>query len=235
MTEHAGDEQTSDAAPCVWGVGTSRTLRAHWTLCELAVDYTWQEIIPRTESMDAPAFREVSQRGKVPILEHGRLVIGESGAIMLHLADHYRDRAVLAPPPETAERAVFHDRFIFTLMELDAPLYIIRRHEGLADVYGESKVAAASAREYFLRQSGVVCEWLEETGFVFGASWSAADIMLATCTAWAELVGIELAPPLAKHLEAARARDAFGLAAQRNFPPAALAMLAAQRPPAAPA
>ncbi len=231
MTEPRTDKPTTEAAPCVWGVGTSRTLRAHWTLCELGVDYEWHEIIPRTESMNDPAFLAVSQRGKVPMLEHGSLVIGESGAITLYLADHYRDRAVLAPPPATAERAVFHDRFVFTLMELDAPLYIIRRHEGLADVYGESKVAATSAREYFLRQSGVAGQWLEDTGFLFGDTWSVADIMLATCTAWAELVGIELAPPLAKHLEAARARNAFVRAAERNFPPAALAMLAAQPPP----
>ncbi len=226
-------EAVSDASetPCIWGVGTSRTIRAHWTLCELGVDYTWHDIIPRTETMEDPAFRAVSTRGKVPILVHRGRVIGESGAIALHLADHYRDHMALAPEPAGLDRAVFMDRYCFMLMELDAPLYIIRRHEGLADVYGESKVAAASAREYYQRQAGVASEWLEKTGFVFGESFSVADILLASCSAWAELVGVQPREAIARHLERAKTREAFALAAQRNFPPAALAMLAAQGKP----
>ena len=43
-------------APRIWGVGTARTLRAHWMLCELDVDYEWREIIPRTDTMRNEAF-----------------------------------------------------------------------------------------------------------------------------------------------------------------------------------
>lgn len=218
--------------PVVWGVGTSRTIRAHWTLCELGVEYRWHEIIPRTPSMQDPDFLARSQRGKVPILEHGSLVIGESGAIALHLADHYRARTALAPEPGTPERAIFQDRYFFMLMELDAPLYIVRRHEGLPDVYGESKVATAAAREYYQRQAGVVEVWLEETGFAYGTDFGVADILLASCSAWAEVVGVELRPALKAHLAASRQREAATLAAKRNFPPAALKMLAPTPGPA---
>jgi len=224
--------ESTPAMPCVWGVGTSRTVRVHWTLIELGVEYTWREIIPRTESMDDPDFRARSTRGKVPMFEHEGKVIGESGAIALHLADHYREHATLAPAPGSSGRGVFLDRYFFALMELDAPLYIIRRHEGLAEIYGESRVAAASAREYYLRQAAVAGEWLSESGYVFGDAWSVADILLASCTAWARQVQIELPEPLVDHFERARSRDAFVTAMQRNFPPAALAMLAAQGKPA---
>ena len=44
----------------LWGVGTSRTIRPHWALCELGVDYETRKIIPRTESMEDPAFLAVS-------------------------------------------------------------------------------------------------------------------------------------------------------------------------------
>ncbi|MCP4040229.1 MAG: glutathione S-transferase family protein [bacterium] len=216
---------SEDPAPRVWGVGTSRTLRAHWTLCELGIDYEWRDILPRTESMHDPVFLERSRRGKVPILEHGQLVIGESGAIVLYLVDRYRDRTALAPPPATPERARFNDRFLFTLTELDSPLYIIRRHAGLPDVYGESPVAVRSAREYFERQAQVAASWLEPEGHALGGEFSAADLMLASCTAWAQIVAIALPDPLADHLARMRERPGFVKAFANNFPPEALAAL----------
>ena len=85
------------------------------------------------------------------------------------------------------------------LMELDAPLYVIRRHQGLPEVYGASQTAVDAARDYFVRQTGVVETWL--------ASGNSPK-------------------PLADHLEIVSSRDDFRSAFERNFPPEALATLA---------
>ena len=106
----------------LWGIGTSRTIRAHWALQELGLAYETRPLIPRTKRMDDPEFRRLTLRGKVPFLEDGDVAIGESGAIVFHLADRYRDRGPLAPERATAERAVFDDLCLFILTELDAPL-----------------------------------------------------------------------------------------------------------------
>lgn len=216
---------SDEAVPCVWGVGTSRTLRAHWALCELGVEYAWRNIIPRTDSMQSPDFLAVSRRGKVPILQHGELTIGESGAIVLYLVDRFADRAVLAPPAATPERARFHDRFLFALSELDGPLYVIRRHAGLGEIYGESKVAVEAARDYFVRQAELANGWLDDGDYAFGERFSAVDIVLASCTAWAQVVGIGLPDALASHLARCRKRPALEQAFANNFPPEALAVL----------
>jgi len=202
-------------------------MRPHWMLCELGIEYETREIIPRTATMNDQAFLRASTRGKVPILEHGELVIGESGAIVYYLADHFRERRSLAPPPATPERARFDDMCFFILMELDAPLYVIRRHEGLPEVYGASKTAVDAARGYFLRQMGVVEAWLASSGgpYLIGDGFSAADLLLASCTSWGQFVGIELSRPIAEHLEVVSSRDGFRMAIERNFPPEALAML----------
>lgn len=210
----------------VWGVGTSRTIRVHWALCELGLAYETREIIPRTESMLDPEFRALSQRGKVPILEDGDLVMGESCAILFYLSDRYRERAVLAPEPGTAERARFDDLCLFTLSELDAPLYIVRRHEGLADIYGAAPAAVASARSYFQQQAQHVERVLEKNGpHLIGSDFSAADLMLASCLAWARLIGIELPEILSDHLARSSQRAGYAEAVARNFTPAAMAML----------
>jgi glutathione S-transferase len=218
----------SDAELRVWGIGTSRTLRPHWMLCELGLEYETRAIIPRSETMNDPAFRKVSGRGKVPILEHGELMIGESGAIVFYLADRFRERLTLAPLPATTERARFDEMCIFILMELDAPLYVIRRHEGLPEIYGASQTAVDAARAYFSRQTSVIEGWLEnaEGSYLTGEHFSAADLLLATCSSWGRFVGIELSQPLSDHLALVTAREGFRKAFERNFTPEALAMLA---------
>jgi len=115
----------------------------------------------------------------------------------------------------------------FILMELDAPLYVIRRHQGLPEIYGASQTAVDAARDYFTRQTSVVERWIEKAGgaYLLGKDFSAADLLLATCTSWGRFVGIELSTPLSDHLALVSARDGFRKAVERNFTPEAMATL----------
>lgn len=213
--------------PVVWGVGTARTIRPHWALCELGIEYETREIIPRTSSMDDPEFLKRSARGKVPIFEDDNLVLGESAAIVTYLADRYRDHCALIPAYGSVERAQSDERCSFILMELDGPLYVIRRHQGLPEIYGESETAVAAAQQYFLRQSGVIADWLDAPGpYLLGDQFCVADILLGSCESWAQFISIELPPTLAEHLAEVTEREAFKRAFETNFPPAAMAELA---------
>jgi glutathione S-transferase len=137
----------------VWGIGTSRTLRVHWMLAELELEYETRPILTRTERMEDPGFRALSGRGKIPLFEDGDVMIGESAAISLFLADRYRDHAALVPPLGSDERAVHDELCFFIMTEMDALLYVIRRHEGLPDIYGRSETACDAARDYFARSA----------------------------------------------------------------------------------
>ena len=197
-------------------------MRAHWMLAELGLDYEFQEILPRTEGMEGEAFQSLNQRGKVPVFEDGELVIGESGAIVFYLADHYRDSRSLAPLSGTPERAVFDDLCFFALTELDAVLYIIRRHGGLPEVYGASPVAVRSAGEYFLRQVGEMDRRLDDgRPFLMGDEFSAADLLLETCLGWAQVVGLEISPLLVRYKQSISRREPYVQAFARNYPPSA--------------
>lgn len=210
----------------LWGVGTSRTIRPHWMLCELGLAYEVREIIPRTDSMKDPDFLKVSQRCKVPILEDGDLVIGESAAMVMHLADHYRDRSALAPLHGTPERSRFDELCFFIMVELDALLYVIRRHDGLPDVYGKAPVAVAAAREYFLRQAATVELWLGDgRPHLIGEDFSGADVLLSSCLEWARFYEIPLSQGLESYRARVTERPAYREAVAKNFPPAAIAAL----------
>jgi glutathione S-transferase len=115
-------------------------------------------------------------------------------------------------------------------MELDATaLYVLRRHEGLPDVYGTAPEACAAARAYFQRMIGEIERRLaDERPYLLGDAFSAADVLLVSCLAWAQFIQIRLAEPIAAYHDRIASRPAFARAMQVNFPPEALAALAAR-------
>ena len=215
----------------LWGIGTARTFRPHWMLAELGLDYVTKEIITRTEAMDSPEFRALSKRGKIPLFEDDDLMIGESAAIVLYLADRYRNEGVFAPESGTNDRARHDELCFFIMSEMDAALYIIRRHGGLPEIYGESKAAVESARAYFLRSASEMENRLRNgRSHLLGDSFSVADLLLKTCLDWAGFAEIELPESLATYSAAIGQRPAYAVAMQRNFTPAALAALGGTAP-----
>ena len=218
----------------LWGIGTPRTFRPHWMLAELGLTYETREIITRTETMNSADFRALSGRSKIPLYEEGDLMIGESAAIVLFLADRYRghrsgdERTELAPEPGTDDRARHDELCFFIMTEMDALLYLIRRHAGLPGIYGESEVAVDSAKTYFLRSATEIERRLADgRRHLMGADFTVADLLLKTCLDWAGFVQIPLPDSLAAYASAIAERPAYALAMQKNFTPAALAALSA--------
>ena len=211
----------------VWGIGSPRTLRVHWMLHELGLDYETRAVIPRSAAMDDPELERWTLRRKIPFLEDGEIRIGESGAIVFYLADRYRDRGRLSPEPGTNARAAFEELAFFILMELDATaLYVLRRHEGLPDVYGEAPAACSAARAYFTRMAGEIERRLADgRPHLLGEAFSAVDVLLTSCLVWAQFIGIPLAAALTAYRDRVATRPAFGRAMAVNFTPEALAAL----------
>lgn len=177
----------------VWGAGTSRTLRVHWLLAELKLEYDNQRAGPRTGETQTKAFKAINPKGKIPVLIHGDLVISESFAIARHLRRNFTALAFDETQLSPAGRARFDELASFMLMELDATsLYIIRRHLDLAEIYGEAPNAVIGAKAYF---SKMLAQGLPEARlaeFVWGECFSELDILLTSILDWAAAVEIAL-------------------------------------------
>ena len=94
-------------------------------------------------------------------------------------------------------------------------------------MYGNAPDACAAARGYFQRMVGEIERRLADgRPHLLGDAFSAVDVLLASCLAWAQFVRIPLAEPLAAYQTRIASRPAFGRAMQVNFPPEALAALA---------
>lgn len=208
----------------LWGVGTPRTLRAHWMLHELELDYETRPIGSRTGETQTPEFRTLNPREKIPVLQDGELVLTESAAIVTYLAETYGQQQRLLPSTGPA-RAAYFEWCCFALSELDAhSLYVIRRHGDLAHLYGEAPNALAAAGAYFEKHAAVVEAQLDDgREFVLGSDFTGADVMLASCLAWGSFLGLQLGGASQAYLERNRRRPAQQSAAAVNYPTAATA------------
>ena len=69
----------------LWGAGTARTMRAHWMLLELGLEYESHPIQARTGETHTEEFKRLNPRHKIPVLRHGSFVLTESAAIIQYL------------------------------------------------------------------------------------------------------------------------------------------------------
>jgi glutathione S-transferase len=177
----------------LFGIGTSRTMRAHWMLLELELDYQSRPTQSRSGDTLTDEFRRLNPRHKIPVLQHGSFVLTESAVIVQYLAETFGDPAKLYLPRDAQLRATLNEMSYFIMTELDASsLYVVRRHEGLASIYGEAPAAVDSAKAYFLHNVEAMTPRIPKSGYLFGDHLSTADILLMTCLDWASAVDIAL-------------------------------------------
>ena len=210
------------AGPLIlWGVGTSRTIRPHWAMHELGLAYETRPILARSGETQSPAFTTLTARQKIPLLQDGDLVITESAAIVHYLSDAYGQPHNRLVPPGVKDRARCLEWCFFVISELDATsLYVIRRHGGLSHIYGEAPVANEAASAYFQKQMRTVERALSDgRPFLLGGTFSAADLLLATCITWAVSYKVPVADTVLTYNEPITARPAYQRAVASNTPP----------------
>lgn len=205
----------------LWGVGTSRTLRAHWALLHLGLPYRSEAIRTRSPEAQSGRYQALNAAGKVPTLQDGALTVSESAAIVTYLGETYDgDQAPLVPRTPAA-RARYFEWMSFITMELDATsLYVLRRHYGLPEIYGDAPQANTVAREYFTRMAMVAADRLPDRpqALLLGDSLSGVDILMMTCLEWAVGYHLNLPPRLAAYRDTVAAMPIYQKAREVNTP-----------------
>jgi glutathione S-transferase len=167
----------------LYGFGPTRSLRALWGLKELDADFEFIPVDLLAGEHKRPDFLRLNPAGKVPVLVDGDLIIPESAAIVLYLADKFREKGLL--PPDLRQRAQAYRWIMFAVTELEQPLWRISKHTAL---YPEDKRLPADialAREEFLAMAAVLDSHLEGRRFIAGDRITAADCVTAYLIDWA--------------------------------------------------
>ncbi len=135
----------------------------------------------------SPAYLRLNPNGRIPVLIDGDLVLFETAAIAMHLADKYPE-ARLAPPVGTAERAQFYKWMVHLTntpqAEYRAWFY---PHEHTADPAAIPAVKEAARQRLEAMFDRIAAQmdgrdWLLESGF------SAADLFLMMLVRWGRVM-----------------------------------------------
>lgn len=161
----------------------TRSIRVRWALQELGVDFETVQVNLRAGENRRPEFLKLNPAGKLPVLVDGDLVLTESVAIVLYLAEKYPEKGLL--PADPRERAKVNQWLLFAATELEQPLWRIARHKFL---YPEDKRQPGDipvACEDFKAMADVLEKHMEQRQFVVGDSVTVADLVMAYTLDWA--------------------------------------------------
>jgi glutathione S-transferase len=153
-------------------------LAPHILLHEIGVPFKRVLVDRNVQAQKSPAYLALNPNGQIPVLTDGDLVLYESAAICLHLADSH-PQAHLAPPLGTRQRAHFYKWLVWMTNTLQAMLMLYFYPERV--VGPEAPEAATAVRRHAQLRVGQMLDQLDAQWashgqpWLLGADYSAAD------------------------------------------------------------
>src|ERR1700689_5496046 len=183
----------------------TRSIRVRWTLQEMQLDFDSILVDLPAREHHAAEFLKINPAAKVPVLVDGDLVLIETVAIVLYLADKYPERGFT--PTSVAYRGLMAQWLLFAATELEQPLWRIARHTRLYPAARRLAAEIPNARQDFQEMAKVLDAHMQERQFVVGDSACVADFVVAYTLDWANELGLlEPFPRLSVYLDSMYAR-----------------------------
>jgi len=142
------------------------SLTPHMLLEEIGVPYELLLVDRANQAHKSPAYLKLNPNGLIPVLVDGDLVLYETAAICLYLADSH-PQAALVPALRTAERAHFYKWLMWLTNTLQATLSIYFYPERWAD----EPQAVAQVKAHAETKIGVLLDQLDAELARHGKPW----------------------------------------------------------------
>lgn len=166
----------------------TRSIRARWTLQELGLDFDAVTVDMRTGAHKRPDYLRINPAGKLPTLVDGDFVLTESVAIVLYLAEKVPQKRLLPADPQ--QRAELHRWLMFTVTELEQPLWRMARNTQIYPETQRQPSDVAIARGEFEEMVAIVEKHMQGRQFVVGDHITVGDIVLAYTLDWGNENGL---------------------------------------------
>jgi len=163
----------------------SAAMAPHATLAEIGVPYELVRVERDDDGRPTEEYLALNPWGRVPTLEDGDLVLTESAAICLHLADRFPE-ARLAPPAGTRERSEVYR----WLLWLSNTVQMTQMRHFYPERYGTEGVQEAADANLY-EHHALIESHLAGREWLVGEERTVADLFLFMLTRW----GRRLDPP----------------------------------------
>ncbi|WP_153914216.1 glutathione S-transferase family protein [Shewanella sp. TC10] len=199
----------------LYGTPRSRALRVSWLLEELGVD--WQFCFLNFAKGDnrSEEYLALNPSGKMPVITDGDLVLTESAAILLYLAEKYGQGKFL-PKPGTAQAGLHHQWVSFVICELEQPLWSMGKHRFALPEEQRLDEMLPVAKFEFDKAAKIAEQWVPETGYVCGDELTIADILLAQTLLWATVFEQTIPSKLTAYRDRVKQRPAMTRALEKS-------------------
>jgi glutathione S-transferase len=182
--------------------GLVRDLRVRWALEEARLSYEVR-LLEQGHQNEAE-YRALQPFGQVPIFEENGLVLFESGAIVLHIAE--RSRVLLPEDPAARSRAV--QWLIAALNSVEPAVWNVFVIDNLYPNEEWARLRRPSAVDFMNKKLDALASRLGDQPFLDGAHFTAGDLMMATVLRF-HWDTSQLDPRLVAYLQRCTSRPAF--------------------------
>jgi glutathione S-transferase len=156
----------------------SAAMAPHATLAEIGIPYELVLVERDEEGRPSHEYFALNPWGKIPTLEDGDLVLTESAAICLHLAERFPE-ARLAPPPATSGRSELYR----WLLWLSNTVQMTQLRHFYPHRYGTEGVKDAADADLAAHYD-LIDAYLDGREWLVGDERTVADFFLFMLTRW---------------------------------------------------
>jgi glutathione S-transferase len=158
----------------------SRSQVAKWMLDEAGVEYEIVQTLIREKAHKKPEYLKINPAGKLPALVDGRTRVFENAAICMYVADKF-PQARLAPPADSPDRGRYLSLMVYSTAQLEPAM-------GDSMLGVRSNNSARGWTNFEQAKDAVELE-LGEGPYLFGARFTAADVMIGSMFIWHRAFG----------------------------------------------
>ena len=175
-----------------------RSDRVRWLLEEMEVPYCNHFLDKKKGEMDSANYRLINPMGRVPTIVDGDLILHESAAICLYLADRYA-LGKLAPHYENIHlRAEYVKWMVWSTASLEC---VIARMFTHVNTQEETEMTQKFVKEQCEIMKTILLPVLSKQDYILSSGFSAADIMLAAVIPGAHDFLVKPNPEIGRYME----------------------------------
>ena len=192
----------------LYGNSLSRAMRCMWMLEEMGLPYELIKKSTRPADLQSSEYLRLNPNARIPTLVDGSVVIWESMAINLYLAQKY-DGPLHFTGPEVLGLAAQWS--FWAMLEMESHLLDLLMHRAMLPEFGRDPSFAARDELLLKKPLHVLDDALAARSYLAADDFTVADLNVASILAWGKMSKLDLSgvPHVAKWLDGALRRPAY--------------------------
>jgi glutathione S-transferase len=193
----------------LYGNPRSRAMRCLWMLEEMGEPYQLIEKTTRADDLQSADYRRLNPNARIPTLVDGDLVLWESMAINLYLAQKYEGPMHCAGPEVLGVATQWS---FWAMLEMEALLLDLLTHRAVLPEFARDPSYAERDELLLERPLGVLNDTLAGREYLVSNGFTVADLNVAAILVWGKMGRLNMSghAEVKRWFDACVARPAYG-------------------------